>query len=205
MSTTSYSYSAFKRIIDFTLSLLFFACTIPLFIILSILIYFSLHENPIFLQSRHGYRCKTFTIIKLKTMRSLVAGENIDDHLRVTRFTSYIRQLRLDELPQLLCIVVGNMSFIGPRPLPVEYTSISKNPCYQRRYDVKPGILGLSQLYGGERLPFNHRLKIDLIYINNRSLFMDIAILFRTFILFFAKLIKAPSSQVLSLPLPKFD
>jgi len=204
MFATLRTYSALKRIIDFSLSLLLLTFAFPLFIILSILIYLSLHENPIFAQSRHGYRCKTFSILKLKTMRSRAPGQNIDDYLRVTRLTSYIRQLRLDEMPQLLCIVAGNMSFIGPRPLPVEYTLMSKNPCYKKRYDVKPGILGLAQLYGGERLPFNHRLKIDLIYINNRSLFMDISILLRTFMLFSTKLLKPSYSQVPSHPLPNF-
>lgn len=198
-------YLILKRIFDVFFSFVLFICAIPILICLCILIYFSLCENPIFLQRRHGYRCKPFILPKLKTMRSLVAGQEIKDHLRVTRLTAYIRQLRLDELPQLICIFIGDMSFVGPRPLPIEYTLLSKNSLYAMRYNVKPGILGLAQIYGGERLAFNHRLKLDLIYIKNCSVLLDVFIVARTVRFFLGNLLKKPSNGGSLNSLPKFN
>jgi len=138
-------------------------------------------------------------------MRSLPPGHHIEDRLRVTKLTSYVRQLRLDEIPQIFSILRGEMSFIGPRPLPPQYTFDSRNPLFPDRYSVKPGILGLAQLYGGEMLPFNHRLKIDLIYVRNQTLCLDILILGRTLKLFFAKMIKYSTHTSTSSSLPNFS
>ena len=193
-------YLKIKRIIDLFFAVLLLLPSLPLFILCCILITFSLREYPLFYQLRHGKNCVPFMIVKLKTMRSLRPGQSLQDHQRVTRLTTLIRTLRLDELPQLLCIITNKMSFVGPRPLPVEYTMRGSSR-FPLRYKVKPGILGLAQLYGGETLPFYQRLRFDLLYTNHLSFALDCHIICRTIIFFLSRLFSRSSlTPVKSLP-----
>ena len=139
-----------------------------------------LKENPIFLQQRPGYKEKVFTLIKLKTLRSNNHKKKLSDNQRITKISRIIRKLRIDELPQLINILKGDMSFIGPRPLLVDYLPLYSQK-QKLRHEVLPGITGLAQVNGSERLEFEERIKLDLEYIRNLSFKIDMLIVFKTF------------------------
>lgn len=186
------SYQLIKNAIDRLLALFLFSITLPLSIILFLSILLSLREFPLFFQIRNGFRGNEFILVKFKTMRSENSISSIDScgsHFsRTTLYTRFLRSLRLDELPQLLNIFLGSMSFVGPRPLLPRYYDIGSNR-FRSRYRVKPGIMGLAQLYGGEKLSFSRRIPLDIIYINNLSFCLDLKIIASTFFALFMNLL----------------
>ena len=147
-----------------------------------ILLAINLRENPIFIQKRPGFREKVFFLLKLKTMKSINLNSNlIYDEDRITNFTNIIRRLRIDEFLQLLNVIKGDMSFVGPRPLLLEYLPLYNNE-QKLRHSVLPGITGLAQINGSEMLEFEKRLDLDVKYVKSYSFLQDIKIILLTII-----------------------
>jgi lipopolysaccharide/colanic/teichoic acid biosynthesis glycosyltransferase len=135
--------------------------------------------RPIFFrQLRPGYKGEPFEVVKFRTMKDAVDGEGnqLPDEERLTKVGVFMRQLSLDELPQLWNILRGDMSFIGPRPLLMEFLRWY-SPEQMRRHDVKPGVTGWAQVQGRHDIPFSKRLALDVWYVDNRSLRVDLKIL----------------------------
>ena len=130
--------------------------------------------SPVFFrQLRPGYKGRPFEVVKFRTMRE---GGDLPDNERLTRLGVFMRQLSLDELPQLWNIIRGDMSFIGPRPLLMEFLRWY-TPEQMRRHDVKPGVTGWAQVQGRHAILFSKRLELDVWYVDNRSLRLDLKIL----------------------------
>ena len=158
--------------------LLFFA---PLLIIISVLLTFVNNGSPLFFQNRPGLNNKIFKVIKFKTMndRTDENGLLLSDEKRLTRIGKIIRKTSLDELPQLINVIIGNMSFVGPRPLLVEYLPLY-NTTQKKRHDVLPGITGWAQVNGRNSISWEEKFKLDVWYVENQSFFLDIKILILT-------------------------
>lgn len=172
-----------KRILDLTLSLMALIVLMPLMIIIGILVRINLGSPIIFKQKRPGKNEKTFTLYKFRTMTDKrdIDGNLLPDEYRLTKFGKFLRSTSLDELPELINIIKGDMAIVGPRPLLVEYL-----PYYteeeKHRHDVRPGLTGLAQVNGRNLLEWDERLKKDLEYINSISVKNDLFIIFRTII-----------------------
>jgi lipopolysaccharide/colanic/teichoic acid biosynthesis glycosyltransferase len=135
--------------------------------------------SPIFFrQPRPGYKGQPFEVVKFRTMKNAVDphGSLLPDEERLTRLGIFMRQLSLDELPQLWNILRGDMSFIGPRPLLMEFLKWY-SPEQMRRHDVKPGVTGWAQVQGRHAILFSKRLELDVWYVDNRSVGLDLKIL----------------------------
>jgi sugar transferase EpsL len=135
--------------------------------------------SPIFFrQLRPGYKGRPFEVVKFRTMKDANDGDGspLPDEERLTRLGIFMRQLSLDELPQLWNILRGDMSFIGPRPLLMEFLKWY-SPEQMRRHDVKPGVTGWAQVQGRHAILFSKRLELDVWYVDNRSLLLDLKIL----------------------------
>jgi lipopolysaccharide/colanic/teichoic acid biosynthesis glycosyltransferase len=135
--------------------------------------------SPIFFrQLRPGYKGQPFEVVKFRTMKDAVDpdGNPLRDEERLTRLGIFMRQLSLDELPQLWNILRGDMSFVGPRPLLMEFLKWY-SPEQMRRHDVKPGVTGWAQVQGRHAILFSKRLELDVWYVDNRSLGLDLRIL----------------------------
>lgn len=170
-----------KRIIDFLMALFGFTFLFPIFIILLIILSFTNNGKPLFFQPRPGKDEKIFKIMKFKTMNDKKdkEGKLLPDEQRVTKLGSFLRRSSLDEIPQLLNILKGDMSLIGPRPLRVRYL-----PYYTKaesiRHTIKPGITGLAQVSGRNNLSWDDKLAKDVEYVKNMSFSLDLVILFKT-------------------------
>ncbi|NAY91240.1 sugar transferase [Muricauda sp. JGD-17] len=171
----------FKRLLDLILSAIGFILLFPVFALIWIVLLFVNKGKPFFLQPRPGKNEKIFNILKFKTMtdKKDENGNLLPDELRVTRFGTFLRKSSLDEIPQLLSIVKGDMSLVGPRPLRVRYL-----PYYtkeeQIRHTVRPGVTGLAQISGRSNLDWDTRLRKDMEYVQNLSFWLDIKIIFKT-------------------------
>ena len=174
-------YFVVKRIIDFVCSVLLLIFLLPLLLIITLGIILSTKESPFFLQHRGGYKGNPFKVVKFKTMTNEKneRGELLPDKERLTEIGKFIRRTSLDELPQLLNILIGDMSFIGPRPFLYEYMDVySENEV--RRHQVRPGITGWAQVNGRNRLSWKDKFKLDLFYVDNIGFFLDMKIVFLT-------------------------
>jgi len=171
--------SFFKRPLDIIGSLVLLCiCLIPI-IIISILTYISLGSPIFFKQKRSGENKNQFKIIKFRTMRNYVDGDN--DSMRLTPLGSTLRKYSLDEMPQLINVLIGEMSLVGPRPLLPKFNDhYSKQQ--EKRFLVKPGMTGLAQIRGRNFLSWDDRFKADIQYIDNITFTNDIKILFKTII-----------------------
>lgn len=171
----------FKRFLDFFAALIGLLLLSPIFLLATIGLFFANNGKPFFFQTRPGKNEKLFQIIKFKTMNDKkdAAGNLLSDAERLTPIGSFVRKTSLDEIPQLLNVLKGDMSLIGPRPLLPEYLPMYDEE-QKRRHEVKPGITGLAQVRGRNTMKFSERLKNDVFYVDNRSLFLDIKILFLT-------------------------
>ncbi|MDO5615023.1 MAG: sugar transferase [Cruoricaptor ignavus] len=170
-----------KRFVDFALSLMMILCFSPLFFIISVVFVLVFRQNPFFIQKRLGKDAIIFSIIKFKTMTDEKDenGEFLPDEKRLTKFGNFLRKTSLDELPQLINVLKGDMSLVGPRPLLPYYMDLY-NDFQKRRNEVKPGITGLAQINGRNHLPWQQRFEYDIWYIDNLSCWLDIKILFLT-------------------------
>jgi len=172
-----------KRTLDLILSLMALIVLMPLMIIIGILVRINLGSPIIFKQKRPGKNEKVFTLYKFRTMTDKrdIDGNLLPDEYRLTKFGKFLRSTSLDELPELINIIKGDMAIVGPRPLLVEYL-----PYYteeeKHRHDVRPGLTGLAQVNGRNLLEWDERLKKDLEYINSISVKNDLFIIFRTII-----------------------
>ncbi len=171
----------FKRFFDIVFSLILLLFFLPIMILLFFLVWFFI-GFPIFMQKRPGLNNRIFTLYKFKTLYD--ANKNISDKKRQNRLGNFLRITGLDELPQLFNILENNMSFVGPRPLLVEY--LKKYSNYEkRRHLVKPGITGLAQVNpdpSGVK-SWKKSIKLDIYYSSNISFYLDIQIFFKTLIL----------------------
>ena len=191
----------FKRLIDFTTALVGLILISPIFLVLIIILGISNDGKPFFYQLRTGKHGKLFTIIKLKTMndKSDANGELLPALERVTKTGDICRKYSLDEIPQLLNILKGDMSLIGPRPLLPEYLK-HYNKEQNRRHEVMPGITGWAQINGRNTISWEQKFEYDVYYVNNQSFFLDLNILWQTFY----KVIKKSdinSSETLDMPM----
>ena len=171
----------FKRIIDFCFALIGLIILSPIVIVVYIILLFINKGNPFFYQKRPGKNEKIFSIIKFKSMTDEkdANGKLLPDADRVTKFGTFIRKSSLDEIPQLINIIKGDMSLIGPRPLRVRYL-----PYYtkeeQIRHSIRPGVTGLAQISGRNLLSWDDKLAKDVEYVNNLSFLTDLSIFFKT-------------------------
>ncbi|MCL6275536.1 sugar transferase [Muricauda sp. 2012CJ35-5] len=171
----------FKRLLDLILSLLGLMLFLPLFLILMLSLSVVNKGAPFFFQKRPGKHGKIFTIIKFKTMTDEVdaKGELLPDFERMTRIGSFVRKYSLDEIPQLISVLIGDMSLIGPRPLLERYLPLySKEQA--RRHDVKPGVTGWAQVNGRNSISWQEKFKLDVYYVDNISFVLDVKIIFMT-------------------------
>ena len=173
----------FKRIIDIFLSVIFILLFWWLYIIIVILVRRKLGSPVIFRQKRPGLNEKIFTMYKFRTMTDKKAenGNLLPDKDRLTKFGKFLRSTSLDEIPELLNVLKGEMSLVGPRPLLVEYLSkYTKEE--KRRHEVRPGITGFAQVNGRNNTTWEERFKNDIYYVENISFLLDIKIIIKTFL-----------------------
>lgn len=173
--------SFFKRLLDFTVALVGFILLSPIFLIVMIGLFFANNGKPFFFQARPGKNERLFKIIKFKTMndKKSLDGQLLPDAERLTDMGAFVRKTSLDELPQLLNVLKGDMSLIGPRPLLPQYLPLYNN-FQKRRHDVKPGISGWAQVNGRNAISWEQKFELDVWYVNNISMSLDIRILVRT-------------------------
>jgi len=177
-----------KPILDVVFATLLFVFLSPLILLTSILLGIANHGSVFFVQERPGLRGKIFKIIKFKTMRDAFnsKGEYLPDEERITKIGHWVRKLSIDELPQLINVIKGDMSFIGPRPLLVEYLPLYSAE-QNKRHLVKPGITGWAQVNGRNAISWEKKFELDVFYVYRISLALDIKI----FILTIYKIFKA--------------
>ncbi|WP_298505775.1 sugar transferase [uncultured Maribacter sp.] len=186
---TNNLYSAyFKRAFDLTASVLGFLVLSPIFILLMIILLIDYKGSPFFLQERPGKGEKIFKIIKFKTMNNKkdASGNLLSNRIRTTKLGKYIRRYSLDEIPQLLNVIKGDMSLIGPRPLVVIYLPYY-NDKERKRHSVRPGITGLAQVKGRNNLVWEDRFDFDVHYVENLGFSLDIKILYWTLLKILSK------------------
>lgn len=170
-----------KPSFDFLAALLGLATTSPILLIVTVLLYIKNNGKPFFFQPRPGLNSKIFNIIKFKTMddRRDENGELLPDNIRLHRVGRIVRKLSFDELMQLVNVLKGDMSLIGPRPLLAEYLPLY-NQEQARRHDVKPGITGWAQVNGRNTITWEEKFKLDVYYVDNQSFILDLKIFFLT-------------------------
>src|SRR5690554_103570 len=170
-----------KRLFDFLAAFFGLVLLSPIFIVVTIALYFANQGKPFFFQARPGKNERIFKIIKFKSMNDKkdVQGNLLPDAERLTKAGSFVRKTSLDEIPQLINVLKGDMSLIGPRPLLIQYL-----PLYsveqKRRHEVRPGITGWAQVNGRNAISWTKKFELDVEYVDNLSLMMDLKILFMT-------------------------
>ncbi|WP_311608022.1 sugar transferase [Peribacillus simplex] len=170
-----------KRLFDFTCSFIGLLLLSPILAITVLLIRLKLGSPVIFKQQRPGLHDKPFYVYKFRTMTE-ERNENgvlLPDHVRLTPFGHILRKLSLDELPQLLNVLKGDISLVGPRPLLMEYLELYTSE-QARRHEVRPGITGWAQVNGRNAISWEDKFKLDVWYVDHRSFWLDIKILFMT-------------------------
>ena len=170
-----------KRIFDFSIALIGLICLSPIFIVVTIGLYFANEGKPFFFQERPGLRDKIFNIIKFKTMNDKkdADGKLLPDADRLTPIGSFVRKTSLDEIPQLINVLKGDMAIIGPRPLRTYYLPLYSE-VQKTRHHVRPGITGWAQVNGRNAISWTKKFELDVYYVNNISLMLDLKIFFLT-------------------------
>ena len=171
-----------KRLLDITISLIALIFLLPLMLLIYLSVRINLGSPAFFLQERVGKDNKIFKMIKFRTMKNSTDknGNLLSDNERVTKFGSFLRSFSLDELPELINILKGNMSLVGPRALLVQYLGFY-NDEQIRRHEVLPGLTGWAQINGRNSITWSEKFKLDVWYVDNWSLWLDIKIFFLTF------------------------
>jgi sugar transferase EpsL len=172
-----------KRVFDLFLVLLNLPLILPIYLLLTLLILAKFNFPILFKQSRPGLHGKIFNIYKFRTMTNERDKEGVvlSDELRLTKFGKLLRSTSLDELPSLWNVLKGEMSLVGPRPLLVEYLPLYSTK-QARRHEVKPGITGWAQVNGRNAISWNEKFDLDVWYVDNQSIWLDIKILYMTII-----------------------
>lgn len=171
----------FKRFVDIIISFSLLLLLSPVFVIVAIFVRMNLGSPIIFVQKRPGLNEKIFSMYKFRTMTNEKdkLGNYLSDERRLTKFGAFLRKSSLDELPELWNILIGDMSFVGPRPLLVKYLSLY-SPKQRKRHNVRPGLTGLAQVKGRNAISWQEKFAFDIEYVENISLYKDIQILFQT-------------------------
>ena len=174
------TYPSLKRGLDFCLSVVLLVVFLPLMVVVGLLALVLQGRPILFVQVRPGLHERPFRLVKFRTMsHGNQALDGASGEGYTTRFGKILRSLSIDELPQLVNILRGNMSFVGPRPLLMEYLPLYS--CDQkRRHNVRPGLTGLAQIEGRNQVPWERRLALDVVYADNQSLAMDMAIFLKS-------------------------
>ena len=173
--------NCFKRVLDFLISLTALVILSPFFLVFIIIGFFVMHGNPFFTQDRPGKDEKVFKLIKFRSMSNKKDkdGNLLPDKERITKYGEFIRAVSIDELPELINVLKGDMALVGPRPLLVEYL-----PYYtekeRHRHDVRPGITGLAQINGRNYITWEETFEYDVEYVNNITFLNDLKILIGT-------------------------
>jgi undecaprenyl phosphate N,N'-diacetylbacillosamine 1-phosphate transferase len=171
----------FKSFIDFIFSTIGFLFLFLIFIVVALLLCFVNNGSPFFIQQRPGKNGKIFNIIKFKTMsdKKDTQGNLMSDEKRLTTIGMFVRKTSLDEIPQLINVMKGDMSLIGPRPLLPQYLELY-NEIQKQRHNVKPGITGWAQINGRNAISWEQKFEYDVWYVNNISFVLDVKIFFLT-------------------------
>ena len=193
------------RLFDILLLIILVPVIAPIFIIIFIFLYFKIGNPVFFIQKRSGYKGIEFRLYKFRTMSILKTEKNIEEldeksyaaneKKRVLSATKFLRKTRLDEIPQLLNVLKNDVSFVGPRPLLMEY-----NPLYnekkKKRLNIKPGITGWSQINGGSMITWKKKFQLDVWYVQNRSLYINFKIILLTVVYFIKKLFDKNNDEI---------
>lgn len=169
-----------KRAIDLLVAIALLVIISPLFLALCVLIYIRMGSPVFFIQKRPGKNGKIFSIIKFRTMLNQPKGRELSDFDRLTKLGSVMRKLSLDEIPQLINVIKGDLSLVGPRPLLIEYLPFYNNR-QRLRHSVLPGITGWAQVNGRNTISWEEKFEYDVWYVENWSLALDFKILYLTF------------------------
>lgn len=185
MTVSLRRYLKVKRGLDIVLSLVLLIVLSPLFVIIAVASFVTLGRPVLFTQARPGYKGRIFKLFKFRSMKNVVQTKHGDvaavasDAQRLTRYGAFLRKTSLDELPELFNILKGDMSFVGPRPLLVEYLPLYSSE-QARRHDVRPGLTGLAQVRGRNALSWAERFAYDVEYVDTLSFKRDCSILWQT-------------------------
>lgn len=171
-----------KRFIDFFIALIGLVVLSPIFIIVTIGLYFANNGAPFFFQARPGLNERVFKIIKFKTMNDKKDenGDLLPDADRLTAIGAFVRKTSLDEIPQLINVLKGDMAIIGPRPLLIQYLPLY-NDQQRRRHNVRPGITGWAQVNGRNAISWTKKFELDIWYVEHVSFLTDLKVFFTTF------------------------
>ena len=192
-----------KPSFDFLFSISAMIILLPIFLSVTILLSFVNSGNPFFFQHRPGLNGKIFKIIKFKTMNDKkdANGNLLSDEVRLTKIGKFVRKTSLDEIPQLLNVIIGDMSLIGPRPLLVSYLDFYSE-IQSQRHNVKPGITGWAQVNGRNAIDWNQKFEYDVWYVQNINFLLDVKIFFLTLMkIFITSEISADGHSTM----PRFD
>jgi len=176
-------YRIIKRVVDITFALMLIVIMLPVIFIVSLLIKLNSKGPVIFSQERVGYQNKKFTIYKFRSMalNSQEAGVVCyDDDIRVTGVGRFLRSTSLDEIPQLINIIKGDMSFVGPRPVLEYYLDGFSNTVLSKRHSVRPGVTGLAQVNGRQSVEMSRKMEYDIYYSERINIILDVVILIKT-------------------------
>jgi len=179
-------YLLLKIIFDYIFSLILLIILSPLFLFISIILIIEFGRNIFFFQERQGYKGKIFNIIKFKTMDDATdrAGNLKSDKERITKIGKLLRKYSIDELPTLVNILLGQMSFVGPRPILAEYDKFYTQD-QRKRFLVKPGITGWAQVNGRNKISWEEKFNLDIWYIKNKGFLLDLKIIIMTIVKIF--------------------
>jgi sugar transferase EpsL len=173
--------SRWKRVLDLAIALPALIVLSPVLILIALLVGLTLGMPILFRQKRAGQHGRPFTLLKFRTMTNAkdASGNLLPDAQRLRRLGRFLRSISLDELPELLNVLIGDMSLVGPRPLLIKYVGLY-TPEQARRHEVRPGITGWAQIKGRNVLTWEERFQLDVWYVDNRSLALDLRILLAT-------------------------
>ena len=177
-----------KRSLDFLLSLIALVALSPVLLMLSIVVRMRLGSPLLFKQIRPGHRGRPFQLVKFRTMTDEkdIHGDLLPDNVRMPAFGRFLRSSSLDELPELWNVLKGDMSLVGPRPLLMEYLDLYSEE-QSRRHEVRPGITGWAQVNGRNALSWEEKFALDVWYVDNRTMWLDIKILLMTVVKVFKR------------------
>ena|SRR5436190_13418822 len=182
------SHQALKRVFDLGVTILTSPVWVLLLLVLSIIVRVKLGSPVFFKQTRPGLKEKPFTLLKFRTMKEVRdhRGVLLSDGDRLSGFGKWLRSTSLDELPEMINVLRGEMSLVGPRPLLMQYLS-RYSPCQARRHEVKPGITGWAQVNGRNAISWEEKFELDVWYVDHQSLWLDVKVLLLTLFKVFSR------------------